>query len=240
MLFQGLDEAAAREAWRPLVEFVAAHPADYRVEDSLQVAALPAQRLWDEAFLSAHLPAVLKADARPGARAGDWWWTGNTEEAGAFWHGYQSAWPPASLLQPGQRRVLAQAWFEASRHWSTTLHFNKGLGGAPAEARAASADTAMNPQVLDAFALAIIAMDGRCSYLGPPDLEDARADAASIRTAMTALRRAAPAAGSYVPECDHALADWREAIWGHPYARLERIKQRYDPDGLFTVPDVIP
>ena len=233
MLFQGLDEAAAREAWRPLVEFVAAHPADYREEEPLLVAAFPAQRFWDEVFLSAHFPAVLKADERPGA--GDWWWAGNTEEAGAFWHGYQSAWLPASLVQPGQRRVFAEAWFEASRHWSTTLHFNKGLGGAPAEARAASANTAMNPQVLDAFALAIIAMDGRSAYLGEPDLEDARVDAASIRSAMIALRRAAPAAGSYLSECDYALADWREAIWGNHYARLERIKQRYDPDGLFIV-----
>ncbi len=93
----------------------------------------------------------------------------------------------------------------------------------------------MSPQVLDAFALAIIAMDGRSAYLATPDVDDARADAASVRTAMTALRRAAPAAGSYLSECDYALADWREAIWGHHYARLERIKQCYDPDGLFTV-----
>ena len=235
MLFQGLDEAEAREAWRPLTDFVANHPADYRSEEPLLVGVLPAQSFWDEAYLEAHLPVVLKADGRPGARPGDWWWASNTGEAGAFWHGYQSAWLPAGLLQADGRRVLAQAWFDASRHWSTTLHFNKGLGGAPAEARAASADTAMNPQVLDAFALAIIAMDGRSAYLATPDLEDARADAASIRTAMMALRRAAPAAGSYLSECDYALADWREAIWGHHYARLERIKQRYDPDGLFTV-----
>lgn len=116
-----------------------------------------------------------------------------------------------------------------------TLHFNKGLAGAPADARAASADTAMNPQVLDAFALAIVAMDGRSAYLAPPDLGDARTDAAAIRAAMTALRRAAPNAGSYLSECDYAVPDWREAAWGGHHARLARIKARYDPDGLFTV-----
>ncbi len=152
MLFQGLDETEAREAWRPLIDFVAAHPDDYHVKEPLLVAAMPAQRLWDEVYLEAHLPSVLQADRRSGARPGDWWWAGNTEEAGAFWHGYQSAWLPADLLQVDGRRVLAQAWFDASRNWSTTLHFNKGLAGAPAEALATSADTAMNPQVLDAFA----------------------------------------------------------------------------------------
>jgi hypothetical protein len=37
------------------------------------------------------------------------------------------------------------------------LHFNKGLGGEPAEALAATKETAMNPKVLDAFARTIIA-----------------------------------------------------------------------------------
>ncbi len=37
------------------------------------------------------------------------------------------------------------------------LHFNKGLAGAPAEAIAAARNTATNPAMLDAFALAIIA-----------------------------------------------------------------------------------
>ncbi len=60
MLFQGLDEAAAREAWQPLVEFVAAHPADYREEESLLVAAFPAQRFWDEAFLKPTLRPCSK------------------------------------------------------------------------------------------------------------------------------------------------------------------------------------
>ncbi|WP_174286687.1 hypothetical protein [Sphingomonas bacterium] len=130
MLFQDLDEATAREAWRPLTEFVAAHSNDYQVEAPLLVATLPAQRLWDEAFLCEHLTSVLTVDSRPGARPGDWWWTGNTFEAGAFWHGYHSLWLP-SLLRPGERARFADAWFAASRRWSTTLHFNKGLAGAP-------------------------------------------------------------------------------------------------------------
>ena len=237
MLFQGLDDAAAREAWRPLTEFVADHPGDYHIDEPLLVAAFPAQRMWDEGFLREHLAKAIQVDARPGARPGDWWWAGNTEEAGAFWHGYESAWLPASLLHPADRSRLVRAWVSASRHWSTTLHFNKGLAGAPADALAASRQTAMNPQVLDAFALAIIAMDGRSAFQGlaPPDLADARDDAASIRSAMQALREAAPGAGSYLSECGYALADWRTACWGEHWSRLDSIKRRYDPEGLFVV-----
>ncbi|WP_174286686.1 hypothetical protein [Sphingomonas bacterium] len=61
----------------------------------------------------------------------------------------------------------------------------------------------MNPQVLDAFALAIVAMDGRSAYLTPPDFTDARDDAARMTAAVQELRRVAPGAGSYLSECDH-------------------------------------
>ena len=71
--------------------------------------AIPARRLWDEAYLMQHLPTAITTDPRPDARRGDWWWTGNTEEAGTFWHGYQSAWLPASLLKTDERGRFAQA-----------------------------------------------------------------------------------------------------------------------------------
>ena len=48
MLFQGLDTATARAAWAGLIDFVAAHPEAYRIEDPLTVAAFPARAMWDE------------------------------------------------------------------------------------------------------------------------------------------------------------------------------------------------
>jgi hypothetical protein len=51
------------------------------------------------------------------------------------------------------------------------LHFNKGLAGAPQEEIAAARDTATNPAVLKAFALAIIAGGGRPVYPGIPGHE---------------------------------------------------------------------
>ena len=95
------------------------------------------------------------ADDRPGAPADNIFWAGNLGEAGAVWYAYQSAWLPASLLEADRRESLADALFAAAKHRGVALHFNKGLAGAPAEAIAAAKDTAMNPAVIDAFALAI-------------------------------------------------------------------------------------
>jgi FAD/FMN-containing dehydrogenase len=237
MLFQGLDEGSAREAWSDFVAFVTAHPDEYEIESPLRMAAFPANRLWDEAFLRGNLPSAIATDDRPSAKTGNWWWAGNSGEAGAFWHGYQSAWLPATLLSADRRAELSEAWFQASRHWPVALHFNKGLAGAPAEALAASRNTAMNPEVLDAFALAIMGMDGPTAYLGltEADLASARDHSLRIRRAIEALRQVAPGAGCYLSECDYGLADWQRACWGEHWARLSTIKQHYDPDGLFIV-----
>jgi hypothetical protein len=38
-----------------------------------------------------------------------------------------------------------------------------------------------------------------------------------------------------VSESDYFLKDWQQAFWGSNHERLSAAKQRYDPDGLFTV-----
>jgi hypothetical protein len=93
--------------------------------------------------------------------------------------------------------------------------------------------------VLDAFALAIIAGEGPPAFVGvaghEPDLTLARRYASRIRTASEALRQVVPNAGSYVSESSFFEPDWRHAHWGDHYARLVRVIQTYDPDGLFFV-----
>jgi FAD/FMN-containing dehydrogenase len=234
MLFQGLKADEARAAWKPLLDFVSANPGGYEGQASFNVIDLPSRLFWNADVLR-RVPGAVTFDARPGSPATDFWWSGNTGEAGTFWHGYTSAWMPARLLEPANRAALVDAWFAASRHWSVSFHFNKGLAGAPPAAIAASRDTPMNPDALKGFALAIIAMDGASLYAGAPDLAAARANASSIQAAMAALRAAAPDTGAYVNECDYFQENWQRAFWGPNYPRLARIKRHYDPDGLFTV-----
>jgi FAD/FMN-containing dehydrogenase len=237
MVFQGLEPGGARRVWQPFLGRVAARPDDWTVTEPFFALDAPARHFWDTDFLAAHLPPAISRDPRPGARPGDYWWAGDGEQAGTFWSAYTSTWLPQSLLSGAGRERLIDAWFEASRHWQIAFHFNKGLAGATPEVLAASRDTAMNPQVLDAFALAIIAGDGPSAFPGlpGPDLPGARTAADRIRAADRALRAAAPGAGSYVSECDYFLADWQRASWGPYWPRLDRIKRRYDPEGLFVV-----
>lgn len=236
MVFQGLDALAARAAWADLVAFVQVHPKDYQAPEPV-VMAIPARHFWNPVVLDKYAAGAIKHSAHAEGRSGDWWWTGDSDQIGAFWHAYTSAWLPASLLKPTAQHRLADAWFAASRHWSVAFHFNKGLAGADAKALTASRDTAMNPQVLDAFALAIIADCGGPAFVGmaEPDMAQAREAANKVQAATAALKAAAPDAGGYLSECDFFTRDWQRSSWGRHWARLSKVKQRYDPAGLFIV-----
>jgi FAD/FMN-containing dehydrogenase len=238
MLFQGLDLQQAKALWRPLFEALAAAPEDYRLKGEPLVAALPARAMWDPAVLKT-FPGAVTQDARPGASPDDIYWSGNEKEAGKFINGYESAWVPASLLAPGQQARLVDALFASTRRAEMALHFNKGLAGAPPEAIAAARDTAINPAVLDACALAICA--GEQLRRHPliaghaPDARAAREDAADIAAAMAALRTVIPAPGSYVSESNYFEPDWQRSFWGGNYTRLLAVKRKFDPEGLFIV-----
>lgn len=234
MVFQGIPQGEARATFQPLADFAAASPADYDQEGPFVAIQLPARRFWDASFLK-QVPGAITPDTRPDAVSGDYWWSGNTGEVGIFWHAYTSAWMPASLLEPANQGRLVDAWFAASRHQGVAFHFNKGLAGAPPEAIAASRDTPMNPEVLNAFALAIIADGGATLFTGAePNLAVARFNAGKVHASMKALLACAPG-GSYVNETDYFQDDWQHAFWGANYPRLLTVKRRYDPRGLFTV-----
>jgi hypothetical protein len=162
---------------------------------------------------------------------------GNLAEAGQVLHAYQSVWLPASLLEPDQRARLADALVAAAAHWEVGLHFNKGLAGGRPEAIEAARDTATNPAVVDAFALAICGAGGPPAYPGvsghAPDVVKARREAAAVTQAMGELRKLVSRPASYVWETDYFEPNWQDSFWGDNYARLEQIKQKYDPDGLF-------
>jgi FAD/FMN-containing dehydrogenase len=178
-------------------------------------------------------------DDRPDAPAAHAWWSGDQEQVSAFLYAYDSLWLPESLLNPSRRVQLTSALVAASRHWGVMLHFNKGLAGAPADMLRAARDTATNPKVTTAFALVIIATGGVPRYPElhlPVDDAAAHRDAEAVGRAAAELRRIAPQAGSYVSESNYFNRDWGNEYWGTAnYARLRRIKQQYDPSGLFYV-----
>jgi hypothetical protein len=239
MVFQALNPRQAEDAWRPLLDWLAEAPRDFSWEAPLQVAALPARHFWDAAFLEQNAPGFIVVDDRPDASEGSFVWAGVRGEAGQFLHAYRSAWLPASLLEEDGQDALAEALFAASRHWGVSLHFNKGLAGAPANDVTAARATAINPVVLDAFALAIVASNSAPVFPGipghEPDLAAAREDAGAVNRSMDALLKVVPEPGAYVSESDFFARGWQQSFWGGNYPRLAAVKERYDPGGLFFV-----
>jgi FAD/FMN-containing dehydrogenase len=234
MVFQGLAQQEAERIWAPFLDWVRAD-SSYSFSREVRVLGLPARHFWDADFLKKNAPGFTIADARREANDRHFLWSGDQGEVGQFLYGYQSAWLPDSLLDESRRPVLVDALFAGSQVWQIALHFNKGLAGAPADEITAARDTATNPQVLNAFALAICASEGRPAYPGlpGPDLAAARSEAAKINEAMNELRRAAPEAGAYLSESNYFQPGWQTAFWGSNYPRLAQVKKRYDPDGLF-------
>lgn len=96
----------------------------------------------------------------------------------------------------------------------------------------------MNPAVLDVFALAIIAAGKQHVYPGlrghEPNLTVARQEAGAIDQAMDKLRKIVPDAGAYVSS-KFFERSWQQSFWGSNYPRLQTVKAKYDPDGMFFV-----
>ncbi len=266
MASQGLDREQSKRVWEPFLDWVKQSPNGYSISGPAGpvITGFPARRMWDAQWLGEHWPEVVwprngnpllatwddilvhvmhqpifSQDGRPGAMPSDVWWDGDGGQVGWYIWGYESLWLPASLLANGSRQRLADALFTGSRHADIELHFNKGLAGAPPEAIAAAKDTAMNPAVLTAFALAIVANGEGPAYPGAPghepDVIKGRTAAKAIGQSVAQLRAVVGEGGSYVNETNYFEKEWQRAFWGDNYSRLAEIKQKYDPDGLFVV-----
>jgi len=265
MISQGLDTGQAKKVWQPFLDWVARSPQAYSIEGRLVIGSIPARRMWDVQWWKEHWPEIafpnpngnfliglldyglvhlmgqpaLDFDQRPGAGPNNAWWKGDAGQVAWFIWGYESLWLPDSLLESDAQQRLADALFASSRYSGLALHFNKGLAGAPPDAIAAAKDTAMNPAVLNAFALAITADGQGPTYPGIPGYEPSvvagRKAAERVERCMNQLRALVPDAGAYVSESNYFERGWQQAYWGSNHPRLAEIKSKYDPDGLFVV-----
>jgi hypothetical protein len=233
MVCQGSDNAAVQAAWRPFFDWVHASK-NFMIAEELGAHATEARHWWD-----IQGNPSMTADPRKGAPSWHGWWKGDAEQVGVYLHGYDSVWLPTSLLREQDGAVLVQALFSGSRFKTVGLHFNKGLAGASPDVIAAAKDTATNPAVTEAFALAIIADGEGPAFPGQPrkpiDEARARQDAGAIASASASLRKIVSQPGCYVSESNYFNPRWQAEYWGANHARLAAIKAKYDPDGLFTV-----
>jgi FAD/FMN-containing dehydrogenase len=238
MVCHDLSTEEVRKIWQPFLDWVARSPAGYTIEGQTILGSMPARHWWDVEWRKQNHDGAFNLDQRPGASSNNAWWTGDAGQVAWFLYGYESLWMPASLLEDDSRERLAQALFAGSRHKDIELHFNKGLAGGPREAIEAARDTATNPAVLKAFALAIVG-DAGGGYPGvrghEPDVEAGRKARQEIHKCVNELRAIVPDDGAYVSESNFFQENWQQAYWGSNYARLASVKKKYDPTGLFFV-----
>jgi len=239
MVHLGLDTEQSRKIWQPFLDWLTRSAGNYTIESEPVIGSLPFRRWWDVDWRREHHHDVFKVDSRQGAKAGDVWWKGDSGQAGWVVWGFESLWMPASLLEDHSQEKLADALFAASRFSRLELHFNKGLAGAPAEAIEAAKDTAMNPAVCGAFALAIVADGQGPAYPGisghQPNIVQGRKRADVVHKCMNKLRAVASNGGAYVSESNFFEPAFQHSYWGDNSARLAEIKKKYDPEGLFFV-----
>jgi len=263
MVSHGVTTEQARNVWQPFLDRVAS--GGFVLQGRPIIASVPARRFWDLQWWNEHWPELVfpnpngswltglvdgalrralrqplfEIDRRPWAEPNRTWFAGDGGQVGWFIWGFDSLWLPASLLEGDGRQRLADALFESSRHSRVELHFNKGLAGGTSDAIARARDTAMNPAVLSAFALAIASASEQPAYPGisghEPSLDAGRQAAQRIYRCMRELRAVAGETGSYVSESNYFEPRWQQAYWGSNHARLADIKRKYDPDGLFVV-----
>ena len=238
MVSSGLSSEQAKAAWQPFLDSIKRSAGDYAILNEPFIASIPARRWWDVDWWRKQNLNVFVRDSRPGASSNNVWWSGDAGQVAWTIYGFDSLWLPASLLANDSQERLADALFSGSRYQAIQLHFNKGLAGGSAEAIESARNTATNPAVLTAFALAIVA-DGGGGYPGVPGLEPdvaaARKAREQIDHCMNELRAVAGNGGAYVSESNFFEKKWQQAYWGDHYARLLRIKKKYDPEELFFV-----
>jgi FAD/FMN-containing dehydrogenase len=264
MLAHGLDAEQAKKVWQPFLDWVAQSSNGCSITGLTTIGSIPARHWWDVQWWKEHWPEIAFArdgslfhallddalvhllpqptfdfDNRPGAGPNNAWWKGDGEQVGQFLWGYESLWLPESLVESDGQQRLADALFAGSRHQGIGLHFNKGLAGAPPEAIAAAKDTATNPAVLSAFALAIVANGQGPAYPGipghEPSADEGRRAAERIDRCVNELRAVSGETGAYMSESNYFEKGWQQSYWGSNYPRLAQIKRKYDPEGLFIV-----
>jgi FAD/FMN-containing dehydrogenase len=238
MVFQGLDSAQVEQTWAPFFDWVTARPSDYTVQGPGWLA-IPGQDFWSAAYWEQAAPTGIDLDDLPGAPSYYYYWEGDAGEVGQWLYAYESTWLSTELLTSPRQQDLVAALVQAAQTYGVTWHCNKGLAGATADGLARTADTPMNPAVLDAFALAIAAGNQQGVYPGiadhEPDYAQSHTQAAEVAAAMAPLKALRDRPASYMWETNYFEQDWRTAFWGDNYARLLRVKERYDPAGMFVI-----
>ena len=224
-----------KKIWAPLLDMVDGE--NIKLIEDLVVYDTPAQRWWDMDYREKELPETIVIDQYSNNRGKQFYWNGDNGETSVFWAGYESAWLSQSLLEADNIQELTDTIIKAANEFRFAFHFQKGLAGASEERLAQARNTPVHPSVLDAFALLLCGAAQQNVY----DQKGLELDETAMRLkgkqvekVYEIFRVIQPDTGSYSAEMNFHDKQWRTRAWGDNYPKLLEIKNRYDPDGLFT------
>jgi len=221
--------------WSPMLDLVDGE--NIKFIESLVAYDTPAQRWWDMDYREKEFPETIVIDQDSKQSGKQFYWNGDNGETNVFWAGYESAWLSQSLLAPGKVQEFTDTIIKAANEFRFAFHFQKGLAGASEQRLAEARNTPVHPSVLDAFALLLCGSAQQNVY----DQKGLELDETAMRLqgkqvgkVYEIFRVIQPDTGSYSAEMNFHDKQWKTRAWGDNYPKLLAIKNRYDPDGLFT------
>jgi len=236
LVYQELTPNQAKKTWDSFSQWVKKNPNLFTLDITLW--SIPPRKLWDMAYWQKNHPEMVTQNRGENAVPGQYWWTPNSKEVFNYWYTYQSWWLPLDLMSEKNTHNLANLFYKASRLAKFSLHINKGLAGASPMAVKQADEIAFNPAVYDAAALVIMAAGSNQVYPGvlghEPEPEVIKKIVEKINRTMKLFVDAAPYAGAYANEADYFQKDWQRAFWGRNYAKLLKIKKKYDVSNFFN------
>lgn len=237
LLFQGLNKKEVEVLWQPLKEWLSQKADLFKME--YRVTVLPARKLWNYAYIKENLKkngsnTIYKVKEK----SPYWWWEGDAGQVSEYWYAYLSRWIPKKLVGADMAHGFANVLFNASRDWKVELHINKAQADASPEAVRLGKETSINPEVYNATMLVILGAGENGVFPGiknhEPNMMKANKNAKRAESAIQIIRDATPGAGTYGNEADYFEPEWQNSFWGVNYPKLLSIKQKYDPDNVFT------
>ena len=234
LAFQGLEKGEAEKIWKPFKQWVAEHSTLYTM--SAHFTLIPAKKLWDYDYLSKNVPE-LPVKLYQGENEKLFDWAVNQSEVLSYRYAIQSRWLPLSLFEKERPKQLAKALFDASRYWDVDLYLSKGLAEGSAQALRQAQETSINPIVFESAALVLLGAKTQHVIPGiphhEPNLKEGLERLQKVNAAAKMIEDLTPYSGSYSNETDYFQTHWQQDFWGEHYARLLKIKRKYDPENLF-------
>lgn len=236
LTYQGLTIKQVANLWQPLKSWIKKSPNNYSMKSN--ITTLPPKDMWNLKYRLKHLPKSVRLDTGKGALKSNFWWESGDVETYIYLYTYQSWWLPTRLLDKQNIKQTSDLFYKATRYTNVMLHTQKALGGASKGAIQRSKETSITPAAYKAAALILM-------YAGSNDIQPGikgqkqanphkiKKDIANVNAAMKLFMDAAPNAGSYANEANYFQKNWQKDFWGSNYPRLLKIKQKYDPNGLF-------